>query len=230
MRIIDKNHDFYDYLQDSTDTLVFDRKNSYPLTKDTIKTCLNFSDFKGETSDYRFVLLQCGGTFWLLLFTVTKNKTKYTYHIENYDIEVLASWKNYEKPNALFKIDIIWFNNSYKLYDHKSQDYDINRIKNNINDLIDAVNHNDFKIIYTINDSNKPKYSWQKRKEEIEIPLLKTSGINSVIEPLDMFCAVEEYFSIKKTASETTEAKGATNDDKITMHGFDTVTSFRGKP
>ena len=42
-----------------------------------------------------------------------------------------------------------------------------------------------------------------------------------------MFCAIEEYFSIEKSKMETTEPKGATNDDKIVMHGFDTKLSFR---
>ena len=36
MRIIDKNTDYYDYLQDSEDTLVFDRRGSYLLTKDRL--------------------------------------------------------------------------------------------------------------------------------------------------------------------------------------------------
>ena len=34
MRIIDNKHDFYDYLQDPTDTVVFDRRNSFLLTKE----------------------------------------------------------------------------------------------------------------------------------------------------------------------------------------------------
>ena len=33
MRIIDKQHDFYDYLQDPTDRIVFDRRGSFLLTK-----------------------------------------------------------------------------------------------------------------------------------------------------------------------------------------------------
>ena len=37
MRIIDKNHDFYDYLQDPTDnTIVFDRRGSFLLEKSYI--------------------------------------------------------------------------------------------------------------------------------------------------------------------------------------------------
>ena len=34
MRIIDKNTDYYDYLQNSDDPIVFDRRGSYLLTKD----------------------------------------------------------------------------------------------------------------------------------------------------------------------------------------------------
>ena len=33
MKIIDKNKDYYDYLQQYDDTLVYDRRGSYPLTK-----------------------------------------------------------------------------------------------------------------------------------------------------------------------------------------------------
>lgn len=32
---------------------------------------------------------------------------------------------------------------------------------------------------------------------------------------------------MEKTASETTEAKGTTDEDKIAMHGFDVKKSFR---
>ena len=32
---------------------------------------------------------------------------------------------------------------------------------------------------------------------------------------------------MEKTASETTEAKGTTDEDKVIMHGFDVKTSFR---
>ena len=43
MRIIDKLRDYYDYLQDPTDTLVFDRRNSYVVTKEDILRTLSVS-------------------------------------------------------------------------------------------------------------------------------------------------------------------------------------------
>ena len=48
------------------------------------------------------------------------------------------------------------------------------------------------------------------------------------IEPLDIYLAIEEYFSLEREASERRESIGLTNDDKITNHGFDTKISFRG--
>jgi hypothetical protein len=44
---------------------------------------------------------------------------------------------------------------------------------------------------------------------------------------MSIFYAIEEHFSMEKTASETTEAKGTTDEDKIAMHGFDVKKSFR---
>ena len=106
MRIIDNKHDFYDYLQDSTDRLVFDRRRSFLFTKSMFCWQINFLRY-WQDSKYRFVLLQCGATFWLILVTITE---KDTYgNITNYTLEVLDSWKNYDKPNKLLKIDLINF-------------------------------------------------------------------------------------------------------------------------
>ncbi len=217
MRIIDKMHDFYDYMQDSTDTLVFDRRGSFLLTKECVCSYLRFMRYHGGESKFRFVLMQCGATFWLMLFTVTKDD-HYKDTVIDYDIEVLKMWKNYNKPNKLLNISIVAFRNDYKFYDHKTRDFDEIIIKNNVNDLREAIDRNDYEDIYEISYSRNH-----------EVPLLKASGIGSVVDPQEIFCAIEEYFSIEKTKSETTEAKGATNDDKIIMHGFDTKTSFRGK-
>ena len=42
MRIIDNKHDFYDYLQDSTDHLVFDRRRSFCLLSQCFVGILTF--------------------------------------------------------------------------------------------------------------------------------------------------------------------------------------------
>lgn len=89
------------------------------------------------------------------------------------------------------------------------------------------MNHGEYIVLDSIN-----KHVYRKDGgEEIEkhIPLLKASGINQVVDQLDIYLAFEEYFSLEKTASECTESVGLTNDEKVENHGFDLKTSFRGK-
>lgn len=211
MRIIDNKYDFYDYLQDPTDQLVFDRRESYNLTKELLCSKIKpYSHYwvSPTKNNYR-ILIQCGAAFWLVLLKM--NDT-----MDNYDLELLDFWKNYDKPNELLKIDLIVFG------------WRINRAK--VEDMRDAVNHNDYLKDYNINRYTKyTDYKTTYKKEEYTIPILSPSGLGNIIDPMDMFCAIEEYFSIEKTKLETTEPKGVTNDDKIVMHGFDTKSSFRGK-
>jgi hypothetical protein len=214
MRIIDNKHDFYDYLQDPTDTVVFDRRNSFLLTKEIMCEKLYQGIYSKENKE-RLILIQCGATFWLIKVTILKqNDLGWP---ENYIAHLMVSWKNYNKPNKLLSIESIdphtW---CYYLKEKRKQTVD---------DIIAAIDHNDYRRLATINKHR----TWHANKETTyEIPILKASGLASVIDPLEMFCAIEEYFSREKTMAETTEPKGITNDDKITMHGFDIKTSFRG--
>jgi len=211
MRIIDNKYDFYDYLQDPTDQLVFDRRGSYNLTKEVL--CSKIKPYSycsvSRTENNYHMLIQCGAAFWLVLLKM--NNT-----MDNYDFELLDFWKNYDKPNELLKIDLIVFG------------WRINRGK--VEDMRDAINHNDYLKDYNINRYTKyTDYKTTYKKEKCVVPILSPSGLGNIIDPMDMFCAIEEYFSIEKTKSETTEPKGVTNNDKIVMHGFDTKSSFRGK-
>lgn len=232
MRIIDKCQDYYDYLQDSTDTLVFDRRGSFILDKQMLIS--NLSRLYYDQSDNQFLLVQCGATFWLIFVKLIKDKNKSTHigvHDDyvNYDLELLATWKNYNKENKLLYIEQIQFKELYKIY--RKHTIDIAAVRSNINDLISAVNNNDYEMIQVISRNIKYTSSkgWSSKKEVQTIPILKASGIQNVIDALSMFTAIEEYFSIEKTKAERTEAIGTTNNDKIVMHGFDTKTSFRGK-
>ena len=216
MRIIDKNNDFYDYLQDSTDTLVFDRRGSYLITKESLCSSLSWYDYRSQK--YRFLLLQCGATFWLILLKV-KKMDKYNNKITDYEMEVLNSWRNYDKPNDLLKLDFILFSNTYKIFDYKINDYVYENIKNNVKDFVDSINRNDYRY-YNI-------FKCDLDSNVYRIPLLKACGFGNIVDVQEMFCAIEEYFSIEKMKLETTEPKGSTNNIKIEMHGFDTKSSFR---
>ena len=220
MRIIDKQQDYYDYLQSPTDTLVFDRRGSFLLTKEQF--CKDLGPSWGD-SKYRFVLLQCGATSWLFLAIIKEDNRSY-----DYSLELLNSWKNYNKEIKLLQIDGIDIRGVYGLYNYKIKDLEYDKIKSKIKDFTDAIDRNDFSVSWTI--SSNVKYTNYKngyKKEKSNLPLLKACGISSLVQPLDMFTAIEEYFSLVKSNAETTEAKGTTNDDKIIMHGFDTKTSFR---
>ena len=223
MRIIDKHYDFYDVYQDYTDNMVFDRRGSFLLTKDEICTKLyNKRGYWGKVRDNHLILIQCGGTFWLELLTVTAMDSL---NPTDFKVELLDHWRNYNKPNKLLVVEEI------VMYDAPAEDfgdefkYDI--IMKNKDIIIKAIDNNDYRreLLSTIT-------VWDKgfnNRIKCDKPILKSSGLISVIDPFEFFIAIEEYFSIEKTKAETTEPKGATNDDKIIMHGFDTKTSFRGK-
>jgi hypothetical protein len=226
MRIIDKNQDYYDYLQCSTDKLVFDRRGSYLLTKEAFCAALRFTRFR-EDSKYSFITLQCGASYWLFLATL-KDYDKSIMFYKDYDLEILTEWKNYDKPIEILKIDNISFK-YMGLIDYKTHDYDYNKIIKHIDDFKDAINQNNIIINNNINNNHDFNHHKISHKNiEVNYPLLKACGIGKIVDPVIMFCAIEEYYSLEKMSQERTEAIGTTNNDKITMHGFDTKTSFRG--
>ena len=223
MRIIDKQHDFYDYLQDPTDSIVFDRRRSFLLTKELFCDGMRYLRYHSD-SRYRFVLLQCGVAYWLFLVTMTDvgwNVRRVKYHME-----LLIDWKNYDGSNELIKLRVVSFNSS--MWDYRIQDYDPEKIKARVNDLKAAVDHGDYRVEHNLGRYTKSIYhKGTYINEEQDIPILKACGIADLVDPVSVFCAIEEHFSMEKTASETTEAKGITDEDKVIMHGFDVKTSFR---
>ena len=230
MRIIDKNSDFYDYLQDKSDTIVFDRRGSKMLDKHDVGKGFDLIRRK-EDDKYRFILLQCGATYWLLLATVTDRDIDLWY-ANDYKLELLAVWKNHFKPRVVIKMDILYFNCSHILSGPNifESTYSYDKIKQNINTLKKMVDTNDYKVSYNITDSISKDYNFATRTSSTKFcpPILKNTGIPSVISAQEIFSALEEHFSLLKTEAERTEALGITNNDKITMHGFDVKTSFRG--
>ena len=228
MRIIDKQNDYYDYLQDNEDTLVFDRRGSRLLTKDEIEDSIERVLNSYYHVPHVFLLLQCGASYWLLFVEGTdiKKRTGFCGPLEtvgNYNIWVVSKWKEYNQPLKLLNLQAITFNQSwkYKIYDvdyyrrkvTRTLVYD--RLMESSQALQEAVIHNDYELFINFSISG--------------YLLLKGSGIPNVISPEEMYSAIDEYFSLKKTAAESTVAEGTTNNDKIKNHGFDTKTSFRGK-
>ena len=223
MRIIDKQHDFYDYLQDPTDRIVFDRRGSFLLTKgrfcEGIKNMRYYRD-----SRYRFVHLQCGVAHWLFLVTVIVMDGNAD--PADYSMELLINWKNYDGPNELIKLSVVSFYIS--MWDYRIRDIDPEKVKSRASDLKAAIDHGDYREEFNLGCHTKSTDNKGTSIREVkDLPILKACGIAGIVDPVSVFCAIEEHFSIAKTASETTEAKGTTDEDIITMHGFDAKTSFR---
>ena len=178
------------------------------------------------------MFMQVGNTFWLFLVKMVESETYNDNKPIDYDVYIVTTWKDYDLPRKLFRLDIIDFsaNLTRKIteFDRKcGWRYDIGEILAREKDLIKAINHGEYKVLDSIN-----KHIYRKDGgEEIEkhIPLLKASGINQVVESLDIYLAFEEYFSLEKTASERTESVGLSDNEKVENHGFNLKTSFRGK-
>jgi hypothetical protein len=164
----------------------------------------------------RYILLQVACTFWLFEITITefrKERSKiryydgwYMYYASNYSIELVDCWRNYSKERKLFELELL--GNHWR--DKKDIRYSIDHNNHSARDCL-------------LNDKSK------EGEIKHDIPILKETGLGNYIDHMTLFYSIEEYFSMEKTASETTEPKGATNDDKIIMHGFDTKSSFRKK-
>jgi hypothetical protein len=238
MRILDKNTDFYDYLQNVylDSTLTFDRTDSFLLTKELMCNHLYVRRTYSPRRDkdrkhHNFVLLQICNTFWLFFVEITAIN-EYDRPVD-YEIELVTSWREYNKPRVLCDLAVIEF--SYAIGGQISLangwwsvGYDRDKVYEKADILVQAVNTNDYKVKSRI-DKHIVCYGNYDTKVEKHIPLLKACGIASLVDPLDVYLSFEEYFSLEKTASERREPIGTTDKDKIESHGFETKISFRGK-
>lgn len=230
MRIIDKNTDYYDYLQNvyRDNSITFDRTDSFVLTKDIM--CEHLS--RGLLKQIQFALLQICNNFWLFLIEVTDFDVIGGYEKPiNYTIELLASWKNYDKPRTLidlkpisFDYDVSYLMRNYN-YKERYWVYDKSKIYERIPTLIQAIDTGNYNAGWSV----KHTVITGNSKTVKHIPLLKASGIAGCVDPLDIYLSFEEYFSLEKSSSERTASKGITDKEKIENHGFDTKISFRGK-
>lgn len=239
MRIIDRNVDFYDYLQDYDDTIVFDRRNSWLLTKQEVLRRIALQVGRGKyfrqmrnENNYRFILLQCGATFWLFYLEITERDAEN--YPTDYKMELIISWKNFNKKREIIKLQTIGIgyptNELFMEGFIYNRTVNIDKLKAHAKEVATAIDNNDYgegNNLGVFTKSTSYKMGW--KNEKMTIPLLKACGIGNLINPIEIFTAVEEHFSLEKTEAERTEPLGATNNDKITMHGFDTKSSFRGK-
>ena len=228
MRIIDKNTDFYDYLQGvyRDDTLTFDRTDSFMLTKELLCKKLHSS----RHTDFTFLLLQVCNTFWLFSVEIREKDT--WGNITDYSVDLVSTWKNYNKDRCLIKLyeivlpwRVLWrFSDS-----HFNLKFNKEKLLNEPQLAIDAVDHNEYEVNWNLTKHTVYRGSDFNHSEEKSIPILKASGLAGLIDPVEIYLSFEEYFSAEKTASERTESVGITDKEKVENHGFDNKVSFRGK-
>ena len=225
MRIIDKNDDFYDYLQYTyPDGLVtFDRTDSFYLAPKLILNCFDREGWRNtKVGDHGFILLQVCNSFWLFELTVTESDRGTP---KKYGVELLTTWKNYSKPRVLIRPE--WIRIDYTIFAHLCEErwkYNHEKAVKNAPGLIQAIDTGNYRVVRSLGSYRE----WYNEPLKT-IPLLKGSGLSQHIDPLEMYLSIEEYFSLEKQAQERTESVGITDKEKVVNHGFDVKKSFRGK-
>lgn len=203
MRILDKNKDFYDYLQDYESDIVFDRRGSHILTNEELNTWTLYNRYKSEFTD-KYFLLQIGYTNWLILAKATKigDSGSGYFTVEDYSLELVEMWKNYNK-SVDFKFGVIdsKFSIEY-LYSKKWE-------------------HKKF-----IDDVKLGNFEYKNNLAEKSPIVLSKTKLPSILNAQDIYLAIEEWLSHKK---DDVAHDSMTDKEKIVSHGFDTKSSFRGK-
>jgi len=203
MRILDKNKDFYDYLQDYESDIVFDRRGSHILTNEELNTWTLYNRYKSEFTD-KYFLLQIGYTNWLILAKATKigDSGSGYFTVEDYSLELVEMWKNYNK-SVDFKFGVIdsKFSIEY-LYSKKWE-------------------HKKF-----IDDVKLGNFEYKNNFTEKSPIVLSKTKLPSILNAQDIYLAIEEWLSHKK---DDIMHDSMTDKEKIVSHGFDTKSSFRGK-
>lgn len=224
MRIIDKNKDFYDYMQGILvdNKFTFDRRGSIPLSKAEFAELFRykyresvFYDYDDELHHPKYIMLQAGNYFWLFTLQETVQDPR-TRDCLDFDLQFITSWKNYDAPRVKLQLSYVgltartvygtWY------YSRKEKP-----------------NYDDPKTIKRIVDSI---ISGETKTDPVcreGTPILMNTKIPSCINAQDIYLALEEYFSLEKTESERVESIGLIDKEKIVNRGFDVKTSFRGK-
>lgn len=239
MRIIGKNTDFYDYLQGiyPDDSVMFDRTGAFALTKDDVCSSLYASGL--QASDLALALLQVCNRFWLFIVEVTEDtqESRWCKYADDkptkYSVEQVVTWTNYDKPRTLMRLNFIRFSFDIFRYisEHPSrfQPLKLNREKilERTETLIKAVDTDNYTVCDTLIPNRFIEYG--KVIGEKPVALLKASGFSVCMNPLDIYLAFDEYFSLEKSSSERTSTLDITDKEKVVNHGFDIKQSFRGK-
>ena len=221
MRIIDSNKDYYDFWQNiwRDDSVTFDRRDSYNLSKEEFASAFFDESFRwskrvmkyrGDRDLHKFVLMQVCNNFWLFDLFITKTGSSGI--CKDYELNLIEAWQDYTRSPELIRLSAIrlpWYLHT---------------------DATNAIKRGEYKVEKVFNEfSNIKSQGVGFTKDVRHIPILKNIGIAAEVPAEKIFLALEEYFMTQKRNMEHTESVGLTDIEKVTNHGFDAKTSFRGK-
>lgn len=203
MRILDKNKDFYDYLQDYDSDIVFDRRGSHILTREELNVWSLYYRYKSEFTD-KYFLLQIGYTNWLILAKATKigDGGSGYFTVEDYSLELVEMWKDY----------------------NKSVDFKFGEISSKFS--IEHLYSKKWEYKKFIDDVKLGNFEYKNNLAEKSPIVLSKTKLPSILNAQDIYLAIEEWLSHKK---DDVVHDSMTDKEKIVSHGFDTKSSFRGK-
>lgn len=222
MRIIDSNKDYYDFWQNiwRDDTVTFDRRGSYELSKEEFAGSFVDGSYKWskymfkyhpDGDSHKYVLLQVCNNFWFFDLLITKTGEEGV--CTDYELHLNEAWQDHSQPPELIRLSVI---RSNRFFDNTCSADDARRGNYYIEKVFDE---------FVSSKSNGVSCAQDSR----HIPILKNIGIAAEIPAEEIFLALEEYFLTQRRNSERTESVGLTDKDKVTNHGFDAKASFRGK-
>lgn len=209
MRIIDKNKDYYDYLQCYDDNLVYDRRGSIILTDEDI--CNLWSGWHNDFSD-KYLLLQVGYSYWLILAKCESTAVSISNCPQciEYSLELVDYWKDY---NHFDKLHFGTVKKDYSVEFMFSKKFDWK--SNLINDI--KMGNYEYVKDFTVDI--------YKKIENINL-IFHNIKIPSIVKAEDLYNAFDEYFSHLK---DDVKVDNMTDIEKVESHGFNKKTSFRGK-
>lgn len=204
MRIIDKNRDYYDYLQCYDDDVVYDRRNSYILSNDDICNVYNIHSHRYDDTTKCNLLLKVGYSSWLIKIEFTKFHVDFCNfkRADDYNLELIEHWKDYNKCN---KLELGCVKKDYTIEYMFSKKFDYKE------KLVECIKRGSYEYIKDFT-SDHEKIIFNKTK------------IPSVVKAEDLYNSFDEYFSHLK---DDVTVDTMSDVEKIESHGFDKKISFR---
>lgn len=225
MRIISKIKDYYDYLQDWSDDIVFVRKQVYCMSNwRDIFCCFPFKFFYNlldKTETRQILGLRVGYKLYLFRAKIFCSEdflkgNNYNWIPNNdstkYQIEYIGSRFDYEYTDANEPIKWIYL----------SDVLTVNRKHQFVEEDVLTKNLNNIKI-----------YEWTIRKfwynsnknNEYYVPYLGNT-VSAYIDAETIYRDVDDFLRAARNDKDC-DSKGITDIEKIINHGFDKVASFR---